>query len=161
MTTTLPRRLNLGCGDNVLTGWENYDLSLSRKEFGVKYLDITKGLPFAEESIDYILIEHCLEHVSGPDAFMFMVSAHRVLKLNGILRICVPEITRVPKAKARDLICGHGHLMVYNLHNLVRMLEVAGFIFSVKTDRAECDGHWRVIGKELDDAETLRVEARK
>jgi len=40
------RKLNLGCGGNILDGWENHDMDL----------DITKPLPYDGNSIDFIFI---------------------------------------------------------------------------------------------------------
>lgn len=148
------RFINLGCGKNLLpTPWKNYDAEL----------DITKPLPFADNSVNRILIEHCLEHVSAPDGFRFMKEAHRVLEPGGVLRICVPELERMSLAEREALIVGHGHLVVFNSRLLFDLLTTAGFpedlIF--ECERAEIDGHWKVIGKALDDRETLRVEATK
>jgi len=145
--------LNLGCGTNKLPHpWKNHD----------RDLDITKPLPYKSDSVDVIFIEHCLEHVTGPQGFRFMQEAFRVLRKGGTLRICVPELARVDQAKRVDLIVNHGHLMVYCWENLNLMLRAAGFAPDIRiTDRKGIDGHWKVIGRELDDAETLRVEAYK
>lgn len=145
--------IQFGCGGNILEGWKNHDSDV----------DITKPLPYPNESAHAILIEHCLEHVSGPDGFRFMKEAHRILVPGGILRICVPDITRpgISADHAADLIVNHGHLMVYTQQNLEHMLWVAGFGTVTVTGRSHADGHWRVIGVEKDDIETLRVEAIK
>lgn len=147
------RLINLGCGKNLLPPpWANYD----------RELDITKPLPFPSDSADQICIEHCMEHVTAPDAFRFMQECHRVLKQKGTLRICVPELERLSKEKAANIITGHGHLMVYNLANLTAMLWAAGFVYALKVPFDEAtDGHWKVIGKEQDALETLRVLATK
>lgn len=146
-------KINLGCGSNVLAGWHNHDWDV----------DITKHLPWENDSADMIFIEHCLEHVTGPEGFRFMKEAHRVLKPTGVLRICVPQLAKVANAKKADLIVNHGHLMVYCHENLTLMLEAAGFFPEniIGTGRKEIDGHWKVIGEPLDTAETLRVEATK
>jgi len=144
-------KLNLGCGGNILQGFENHDADV----------DITKPLPWKNDSADFILLEHCLEHVTGPQGFGFMREAYRVLKKGGVLRICVPELSRVSREKKVDLIINHGHLMVYCAENLTQMLYAAGFNDIIGTPRKDCDGHHRVIGEPLDTAETLRLEATK
>lgn len=144
-------KLNLGCGGNILEGWSNHDADV----------DITKPLPWKDNIADFILIEHCLEHVTGPEGFRFMKEAHRVLKPGGVLRICVPQLRYVDNRKREDLIVNHGHLMVYCPDNLTFMLAAAGFPTVEDTKRKDCDGHWKVIGMELDTAETLRIEATK
>ena len=153
MTAIPARWLNLGCGDNKLPcPWENYD----------RGVDITKPLPWKDWDAQFILLEHTLEHVTGPEGYRFMKEAHRILCPGGILRICVPVLNDIADLKKReDLIINHGHLMVYSWESLSLMLEAAGFKDVTMCGRKECDGHWKVIGKELDDAETLRVEAIK
>ena len=152
------RKINIGCGTNVLEGWENYELQPNPLS-GIGELDITKPLPFQDASVDFILIEHVLEHVTGPQAFRFMQEAHRVLCKDGILRICVPWLAYLTKEERVGIITLHGHLMVYSNNSLYLMLDTAGFAVVRTTCRRECDGHWRVIGKALDHRETLRVEA--
>jgi len=155
--STAPRSpilLQLGCGTNRLPSpWVNYDYDM----------DITKPLPFPDNSVRIVFIEHCLEHVSGPDGFRFMKEAYRILEPQGEFRICVPELIRLPVAKKADIIENHGHLMVYCYETLSQMLIAAGFHEDNirKTGRMKCDGHWRVIGEEADELETLRVEAVK
>lgn len=158
-------KVNIGCGANKLPGWRNFDIN---PKFG-EVLDIaTQPLPFAANSVDRILIEHVLEHVTGPQGYRFMQEAMRVLKVGGVLRICVPQLSHVLRLKGRekseDLIVNHGHLMVYCQENLELMLYTAGFrienIRTVSWLEGE-DGHWKTIGRELDAIETLRFEATK
>ena len=144
--------LNLGAGENkLLPPWSNHD----------RDMDITQPLPVPAHSIEEILIEHCLEHVSGPQAFRFLKEAFRVLKPGGLIRICVPELERLSRDAREDIIVNHGHLHIYDLKVLTQYLETAGFTSVTRTDRREIDGHWKVIGLEKDDLETLRVEAIK
>jgi predicted SAM-dependent methyltransferase len=144
-------KLNLGCGGNVLAGFENHDIDM----------DITKPLPHKDGSVDFILAEHVVEHITGPEAFRFMKECYRVLCSGGTLRICVPELARLDRAKREDIIVNHGHLMVFNFDNLRDMLVTAGFINPRRVQRSTLDGHWKVIGEPLDTQETLRVEAVK
>lgn len=146
-------KLNVGCGGNILEGWRNHDADM----------DITKPLPLADNSVEFILAEHVVEHTSGPDSFRFMREAYRILQPGGTLRLCVPELARLDNAKRADIICNHGHLQVFCEENLTLMLQAAGFSPEkiVRTGRKEIDGHWKVIGEPLDSAETLRMEATK
>jgi predicted SAM-dependent methyltransferase len=50
------------------------------------------GLPFPNESIDYIYSSHFLEHLFREDAFIFLHECFRVLKKNGVLRLCLPDL---------------------------------------------------------------------
>lgn len=145
-------KYNFGCGSNRIPGWQNFDAEC----------DITKRLPFMDGCATFILAEHVCEHVAAPDCFRFFQECHRMLKPGGTLRICVPILDRIQdRAHCIDLICGHGHMVVFNLSNLVTMLQLAGFETVTETGRRDCDGHWRAIGVEKDDLESLRVEARK
>lgn len=145
-------KINLGCGSNRLDGWSNHDNDV----------DITKPLPWLYESADCILIEHCLEHVNCADGFRFLKESYRILKKRGGLRICVPKALEMPtEDHCRDLILGHGHQMIYNEHILARMMVLAGFQNVCTTRRKDCDGHWKVIGRDKDDLETLRMEGTK
>jgi SAM-dependent methyltransferase len=144
-------RIQFGCGGNRLDGFRNHD----------RDADITKPLPYGDAVADFVFIEHCLEHVTGPQAFGFLLEAHRILEPGGTLRICVPELARLTNEKRRDIICNHGHLLVFCEENLRLMLEAAGFSQIAKTVRSDIDSHWKVIGRELDDAETLRMEGVK
>jgi predicted SAM-dependent methyltransferase len=92
-------KLNVGCGSNWLDGWENRDMDL----------DLRKPLPHSSNSLEFILAEHVLEHLSGPEMFRFLEEAHRCLRHGGTLRVCVPELARVDNAKRKDLIVNHGH----------------------------------------------------
>lgn len=145
-------KVQFGCGGNILPGFRNHDADV----------DITKPLPYKDGTVDFILIEHCLEHVNCSDGFKFMEEALRILKPGGVLRVCVPMLERIQDiAHCRDLIINHGHQVIYSRDTLITALQIAGFEVVTETGRAECDGHHKVIGVAKDDLETLRVEARK
>jgi predicted SAM-dependent methyltransferase len=145
-------KVQFGAGGNILQGWKNHD----------RDVDITKPLPYRDGTVDFILIEHCLEHVNCSDGFRFMEEALRILRPGGTLRVCVPMLERIQEvAHCRDLIVNHGHQVIYSRETLINALQIAGFETVTETDRADCDGHWRQIGEDKDALETLRVEARK
>jgi len=144
------KKVNFGCGSNRIDGWENHDIET----------DITKRLPYGNGTVDFILAEHVLEHISGPEALKFLDEAYRILKPKGVLRICVPVLDRLTKEHSRDIVLGHGHLTVWSTTLLFRFMELAGFLVAI-SERKPCDGHWTVIGKEKDDLETARLEGVK
>jgi predicted SAM-dependent methyltransferase len=147
--------INLGCGANILPApWQNHD----------RDVDVTKRLPWLDGTVDFILIEHCLEHVTGPEGFHFMREAYRILKKGGTLRICVPQLRNLSQDARVSIITCHGHLMVYCPENMRLMLWTAGFTnVQVEVPRKECDGHWKIpqVGLETDTLETMRTEAIK
>lgn len=54
--------------------------------------DLSCGLPFPDQSVDYLYCSHFLEHLSRPDALQLLKESHRVLKPTGAFRICVPDL---------------------------------------------------------------------
>lgn len=127
-------------------------------------MDITKPLPFEDGSVEFILAEHLIEHVTAPEALRFFQEAYRILEVGGVLRVCCPCVISnadLSMEERIDLTVNHGHLQILNFSSLNAFFEMAGFDYSNSTNREECDGHWKVIGKEKDDNETIRVEATK
>ncbi len=146
------RYIHLCCGEQKLPApWENFD----------RNMDVTKPLPIPSGSCSYVFIEHGLEHFTGPQGFRLMEEVYRVLCSGGIFRVCVPQLMNLSVEKARDIILNHTHQMVYNIDNLMAMLVTAGFSDVTTSPRKEIDSHWKKIGLEQDDLETLRVEAIK
>lgn len=57
--------------------------------------DVRYGLPFPDESIDWIYSSHLLEHLYRSEALALLKEARRVLKRGGVVRICVPDLDHV------------------------------------------------------------------
>jgi predicted SAM-dependent methyltransferase len=173
------KKLNFGCGGNLLDGWSNHDMDV----------DITKPLPFPDNSTDYIFAEHVVEHLDSRDVFNFFSECYRILKKGGVLRVCVPSITRVA-AKAddeylywlgssgfgeatldsaiRNLMVNHGHKTMWSEEILSVALQGAGFDYRYvaigsSPDRNLCnlEGHWRVIGDHANWVESIAGEGVK
>jgi len=83
-------KLNLGCGKNVLSGWENIDIFPHKK--GVIAKDLSKGIPYKKGSVDFIYTEHFLEHLDEVDGFDLLKECYRVMKKGGVIRISVPNL---------------------------------------------------------------------
>ncbi len=150
-----PIWLNLGAGGNILPApWQNHDFDM----------DITKPLPFADNSVERILGEHVCEHIDSANGARFFKEAFRILKPDGVLRVCVPVLNlMMTREHIFDLCTGHGHQQIYSAESLRMFLYGAGFEMAKIdiTDRRSCDGHWKVIGEDKDRLETLRMEATK
>jgi predicted SAM-dependent methyltransferase len=83
-------KLNLGCGNDHKPNWVNIDA-----ERGCKpdiCFDLSKGIPFANNSVDYIYNEHFLEHLSVSESVFLVNECIRVLKKNRVMRIAVPDL---------------------------------------------------------------------
>lgn len=122
---TAPTLLNLGSGTVAPSSWINIDRSpnvildrfrpLKRLLFrlgllspvhmvewpkNVTRLDITKKLPFPDQSVDGIYSSHTLEHLYLDDARTVLRECRRVLKQNAVLRLALPDA----EGFARDLV---------------------------------------------------------
>lgn len=82
-------RLNIGAGGNRVRGWLNLDLSPSP---GVSFMDASRKWPFGDASIDAILCEHMIEHVSKSLGTHLLREARRTLKPGGWLRVVSPDL---------------------------------------------------------------------
>ena len=112
---TIPlMKINLGCGLSAPDGWVNVDASLSArlskfptlyslasKIAGVKriqwppnirILDVSKRLPFGDNSVDVFFSSHMLEHLPRERAVGLLAEVFRCLKASGIARIIVPDV---------------------------------------------------------------------
>ena len=168
------RKLNLGCGGNILAGWENHDADL----------DISKPLPYEDNSIDFIFAEHVCEHLTTPDVVRFFMESYRVLKTGGTLRIAVPSASKIydladeaylrwhgqsgfgdgTKLMAiQSILLDHGHLSAWNYTILNVCLYAAGFEQEkiCSRDFSELEGHGKVIGDHNNRIETIIMEAVK
>ena len=88
------RKLNLGCGTNILPGWENHDQDV----------DLRKPLPWMDGAADFVLLEHVLEHFNSAIGYSILEECWRVLKPGGVLRVCVPDVSRVARVSSQGLV---------------------------------------------------------
>lgn len=92
MSTTLPTRLNLGCGSYKEPGFLlNVDGDPLAKPDLVLNLD-EMPYPFPDDYFEEIRAYHVLEHLSNP--FAVMREIHRILAPNGLVIIRVPHFSR-------------------------------------------------------------------
>jgi ubiquinone/menaquinone biosynthesis C-methylase UbiE len=85
----MSRKLNLGCGHDIRSGWINLDRANLP---GVNVVhDLERlPLPFADEQFDHINAKDVLEHV---DYIRVLADLHRILRVGGTLDIQVPHFT--------------------------------------------------------------------
>lgn len=79
-------KLNLGCGKNYKEGFVNLDSNRAVKVD--VYADIEKGLPFKDNTFDYIYASHILEHINNLTGLMQEIS--RVCKNKAKIKIICP-----------------------------------------------------------------------
>ncbi len=179
-------KLNLGCGTNLLDGWENHDAGVN----------ITQRLPWTSDTVDCVFAEHVVEHVTYNEALCFFSECHRVLRTGGVCRIAVPSVERiwreatpnycefterwssVPanagenerlRGAMTNILFRHGHLAPWTQGLLQASLFYAGFD-EVKPCTPGCsdhpelqgvEGHGKVISAKFNNIETVVVEATK
>jgi SAM-dependent methyltransferase len=108
--------LNIGCGPHAPEGWENIDrspnllldripgakqmlhriglLSDAHMEAwprNVRRMNVLKGLPHADESVDGIYSSHTLEHLYLDDAQRLVAECRRVLRRGAVMRVALPD----------------------------------------------------------------------
>jgi predicted SAM-dependent methyltransferase len=131
-------RLIIGAGGTSLAGW----LSLERGQLDIREAQQWARL-FKPNSIDAILAEHVLEHLTMQDALKAMLNCFDYLKPRGYLRLAVPDGNN-PDEKYRDWNAPEGsgqrlmrrivyapdepcHQVFYNVNSLSELLSAAGF----------------------------------
>ena len=87
-------RLNLGGGSNshpdpLYTNYIAVDAN-ARTEFSISH-DLNQPIPLPDGSVDRILSEHFLEHVSQSTIAHVLRECHRLLKPGSVARLAVPD----------------------------------------------------------------------
>jgi SAM-dependent methyltransferase len=108
----------------------------------LRYLDVTRPLPFRDDVFEAALGSHVLEHLAPDEAAALLRELRRVLAPGGVLRIAVPdldaEVAGYDPADADGWLEGflqgrtrsrsrHRHWWHYNERSLRAALEAAGF----------------------------------
>ena len=137
-SSTKPRYLHIGCGDNLLPKpFENLD---GRELEGVDHLSTATELPFVDGIFDLVYASHVLEHFKKGETQDVINEWVRVLKPGGVIRLSVPSIDQLIKIyqKTNDLESIIGPLMggqtydfnfhynAFNTKSLTTYLESAG-----------------------------------
>ena len=146
-------KLHVGCGTLYKDGWVNID---NNSDNNIEKLDVnhdlSKGLPFEDEQVDFIYHEHFIEHLSYEDGLLFFKECFRVLKFGGVMRIACPDLDQLLQTYLQDNwreqewvtkyncqwieskgqmlnICMSfwGHKFIYNKQDIQRRLHQAGF----------------------------------
>jgi len=86
-------RLHFGCSDKYpgpIEGWDNLDIKPTDKR--IKVCDVTKGLPYPDNSVEAIYSCHTFEHFTRKEASFVIKECWRVLQENGLIKIVVPDL---------------------------------------------------------------------
>lgn len=119
-------KVQLGAFDKSIDNWINTDITphmwvgripmlpramrwagmLSKERFEqhrqgtfrrLKYVDLTKRLPFESDSVDAFFSSHVMEHLFLDEVDRLVAEMHRCLKPGGICRVAVPDLEATVK----------------------------------------------------------------
>jgi predicted SAM-dependent methyltransferase len=100
-------KLHLGCGGFHIDGWINSDIEV----------DIRSPLPYNDQSVHYIFLEHVIEHVTHEESINFFRECYRVLVYGGKIRICFPDIIKIYKNHTKNYLNAHIYSGWWNDHS--------------------------------------------
>ena len=118
-----PLKVILGAGQVTVGGWIATDADI---------LDVTSSRAwrklFLPNSIDRLMTEHMLEHLSDAECTLALTECFRYLKEGGFLRIAVPDGYRKDSEYVKEVSPPKdGHKLLFTVDDLVARLERAGF----------------------------------
>jgi predicted SAM-dependent methyltransferase len=137
-----PLKLNLGSGQEPLDGFVNIDFVGAPVDLAWHLGD---GVPFADGTVDAVLSEHVLEHLTLPQAQGVLHEAFRVLRPGGALRVSVPDAGLLLRSYAGTsdndwalqfptrmlavdaLFYENDHRTMYDNTLMIALFEIAGF----------------------------------
>jgi SAM-dependent methyltransferase len=82
--------VDLGCGEEKVKFKDVVSIGLDKRRTPVVDViaDLEHGLPFKDESVDYIVLKHVLEHVQN--FWKLIEEIYRISKPNCLIRVWVP-----------------------------------------------------------------------
>jgi len=99
--TSETKKLQLGTSNNFLEGWFNTDIVCNDRR--VVYMDATSRFPFSDNSFDYVMAEHMIEHVGYSAGGVILRECFRILKPGGCLRFSTPDLRTLLGLYAKPL----------------------------------------------------------
>ena len=91
--------LYVGCGNHRLEGFTHVEIDFAKqysKNIVVKppeiLCDITKKIPLDDNSVELIFSSETMEHLKYREFLNHLIECHRILKIGGCVRICVPDL---------------------------------------------------------------------
>jgi predicted SAM-dependent methyltransferase len=94
-------KINLGCGSKFSNDWTNVDFTQHSE--GIIAYNLTKGIPFENESFDIVYHSHLLEHFTKEGALSFLKECYRITRVNGIIRVVLPDLEIIARLYLENL----------------------------------------------------------
>ena len=124
--------LNLAGGGNCMEGCLTVDIDPRADA----YVDITKPLPFFDNSMDAIFCEEAIEHISKDSGRRMLEECLRVLRPGGVLRITTPDLDYFARRALGEAECDeindifylHAHAYLYTRRELQQTCKQIGFV---------------------------------
>ncbi len=176
--------LNVGCGPNPKDNFINLDY-LWRLKVDICW-DITRGIPFEDNTFEGIYTEHCLEHITFTECEKVLEEFYRVLTPKAIVRIIVPDAELyldlyerskrgedvkfpyisndknfTPMMAVNKIFRDYGHLFLYDSMTLTMLLKKVGFVNIKQESYMQGKCNTLLIDTESRKIESLYIEAEK
>ncbi|WP_339149686.1 MULTISPECIES: methyltransferase domain-containing protein [unclassified Sutcliffiella] len=132
-------KLHLGCGEKYLHGFKHVDiLPFDHVDYKT---DINNLSIFNDSTVSEIYACHVLEHIKRADIQNVLKEWYRVLEVNGILRLAVPNFEAIVQeylqnnnlSKLQGLLYGgqnyeyNFHYIAFDFNSIKSLLEDVGF----------------------------------
>lgn len=132
LATPGQRILNLGGGGNCMVECLTVDIDARADA----YVDLTRPLPFPDQSVDGIFCEEVIEHLDRSAGSRLLAECRRILRLGGTLRLTTPNLIYFTRriiadpadaAEINTIFYGHGHRHLYTPESLALVCQTVGF----------------------------------
>jgi len=111
------KKLQIGASNNVLDGWLNTDIFLNHRS--IIYLDATRRFPFPDNTFDYVMSEHMIEHIEYRGAEFMLRECLRILKPGGRVRFATPDLQVLMALYSQDKTDAQKHYLDWAIANLM------------------------------------------
>lgn len=164
-------KVHFGCYNYKINGWLNVDLP---------NFDLRDKLPFSNDSVSLIYLEHVIEHLTCHQIYNFFKEAKRVLKKDGVIRLAFPDIEKIisyegefpegisKKELVETNILTYGHKVILSAKIVALLLQNLGFHASIVSSNESASDemqdivrHDKEIGEALNKIESSYVEGKK
>jgi SAM-dependent methyltransferase len=131
-----------GCGMSAPEAWTNFDVSPTLRiqktpvlgsllkgrlntvfPENVRYGDIIKGLPVADNSCDGLYCSHTLEHLALKDFRIALQHSYQILKPGALFRLVVPDLEQMARGYLKSLDQGDPSASIRFIKNMIFGLE--------------------------------------